>query len=271
MVLDYLFIFPLDMGIFGAVFATGLSPLIGILFLLPHWLRPSRGFHLVSPGPVLRPAASSLSLGIPSLLAQLSSGVVMIAFNRIILGLTGNIGVAAYGVVANLSLVISSVYTGIAQGIQPLASREHGQGQRQQAERLLAYGLASMALLSLALYGVIFCFAGPIAHVFNSQNSQTLQQIAAQGLRLYFLAAPFMGANIILSMWFSSVEQALPAQVISLLRGLVLVLPLAFALAAQGGMTGVWLAVPLTECLTALAGALFYGRRPRAVKTQGGC
>ena len=62
----------------------------------------------------------TFSLGFPSLIAQLSSGIVMIAFNMMILKLAGNIGLAAYGVVANLALVMIAVFSGIEQGIQPL-------------------------------------------------------------------------------------------------------------------------------------------------------
>lgn len=57
------------------------------------------------------------TLGIPSLITEVASGIVMIVFNYIILRLRGNIGVAAYGIVANLSLVVTSIYTGIAQPI----------------------------------------------------------------------------------------------------------------------------------------------------------
>lgn len=64
-------------------------------------------------------AASIFSLGFPSLVAQLSSGVVMVLFNQLILGLRGNLGVAAYGVVANLSLVAVAVFQGIEQGRSP--------------------------------------------------------------------------------------------------------------------------------------------------------
>ena len=67
-------------------------------------------------------------MGIPALITEVASGVVMIVFNAIILKLQGNIGVAAYGIIANLSLVVSSVYTGIAQGIQPILSRSDGYG-----------------------------------------------------------------------------------------------------------------------------------------------
>ena len=75
-------------------------------------------------------AGQELSLGFPSLIGQVSSGIVMIVYNGIILGLEGNTGVAAYGVIANISLVVAAVFTGIAQGVQPLMSRFYGGGQK---------------------------------------------------------------------------------------------------------------------------------------------
>ena len=74
-----------------------------------------------------------VALGFPSLVSQVSGGIVMIVFNMIILGLAGNTGVAAYGVVANISLVIIAIYTGIGQGIQPLVSTFYGKGEKYMA------------------------------------------------------------------------------------------------------------------------------------------
>lgn len=251
-VMDWFFIFPCGMGIFGAVLATGFSPVIGVIVQSPHWLGRRRGFHLRQVRPRLRTAGQVLALGVPSLLDQLSGAVVMITFNTLILGLTGNTGVAAYGVVANLSLVVLSVYTGIAQGIQPLVSRAWGQGRRAALQRLLRYALGTALVFSAALYLVFFLGAGPIAGVFNSEQDPAMQAIACQGLRLYFLAAPFAGVNIILAVYFASVEQAVPAQAVSLLRGVLVILPMAVALAAAFGMVGVWVAFPVSEALVAL-------------------
>ena len=257
----------LGMGVFGAVLATGMSPVLGILILLPHCIRKKGDLRLV-PGPLSPgPTASALSLGLPSLLAQLSSAVVMIAFNSIILGLEGNTGVAAYGVIANISLVVTAVYTGISQGIQPLVSTAHGQDRPGLIRQYLRYALITLLVLSAALYLLLFLFAGPVALIFNSEGDPRLQQIAEEGLRLYFTGALFAGFNIILSMYFTSVERALPAHITSLLRGFLLILPMAFLLAACWGMTGVWLAFPLTEAVTAALGAGFYAlyaRRGRA-------
>lgn len=116
------------MGIFGAVLATGMAPVISMLVLSMHWLKGKNRFHLQKTGMSPELIFSILPLGFPSLITELASGIVMIAFNRIILRLQGNTGVAAYGVVANLSLVVLSIYTGIAQGMQPLVSKSYGKG-----------------------------------------------------------------------------------------------------------------------------------------------
>ena len=95
-VLDYIFIFPMGMGILGAVLATGSAPVISMLIMLPHWLKKKNTFHFVKTTLVGRNITQIVSLGFPSLLAQVSGGIVMIIFNILILGLEGNVGVAAY-------------------------------------------------------------------------------------------------------------------------------------------------------------------------------
>lgn len=263
-VLDYVFMFPLGMGIFGAVLATGMSPALGIAIMAVHWARPAKGFHLARTGPHGESIRLNLALGFPSLLAQLSSGIVMIIFNAIILRLEGNTGVAAYGVVANISLVVASIYTGIAQGGQPLISREYGRGRRDSERLFLRLSLTSMAVISAAVYLVIFLFAGPIAEIFNSEGNAQLQEIAVSGLKLYFTSVVFMGYNTVISTYFTSVERAVPAHIVSLLRGLILIVPVAFLLSALWGMTGVWLAFPATEMLVAAVGLYFQRKdRPR--------
>lgn len=253
--LDYVFIFPLGMGIFGAVLATGLAPLISIAIMSGHWMGKNKGFHLAKTEIQGQTALLILSLGFPSLITEVSSGIVIIVFNVIILGLKGNVGVAAYGVIANLSLVVISIFTGIAQGMQPLISSAYGRGDSARIRGILRYGLAAAVFISLTLYAGICWGAAPITAVFNSENNHKLQEIAEYGLRLYFTGIPAAGLNIILSIFFTSTEQAVPAHIISLLRGLVLIIPIAFFLSGLWGMTGVWLAFPATELVCALTGA----------------
>ena len=251
-VLDYIFIFPCGMGIFGAVFATGLAPIISMAILSPHFFRRKNNFHPVACRPQGRTLGRILSSGAPSLVTEASSGIVIIAFNALIMGLEGNTGVAAYGVIANLSLVVIAIYTGIAQGIQPILSRSYGAGDRKSLTAILRYAMMTMVCVSVVIYGAVLACAPQIAAVFNSEGNATLQAIAEQGLRLYFIACPFAGCNVVMAMYFTSTERPLPAHAISLLRGFFIILPMAFLLAAVGQMVGIWLAFPVTECLVAL-------------------
>lgn len=259
-VFDYIFIFPLQMGILGAVLAMGFSPVVGMLILSLHLIRRKNRFHLVRTGPRFSIIASIFSLGLPTLVTELSSGIVIVVFNIIILGLEGNTGVAAYGVVANISLVAASIYTGMAQGVQPLISRAFGQGDQSTIRQVLRYALATVLILSCLIYAMIFIFTGPIVQAFNSENDPLLQEIAIKGMKLYFTAAFFMGFNTIISVFFTSVEKAAPAQLISLLRGLFVIIPTAFIMSGLFGITGVWLAFPVAEMIVAAVGAILYIR-----------
>lgn len=257
-VFDYIFIFPCNMGMLGAVLATGFSPVVGLTIMSPHWLGKKRGFHFRKLVPDADSIRTNISLGFPSLLSQISAAIVMIVFNMLILDLEGNTGVAAYGVIANISLVVLSFYTGIAQGIQPLVSHSYGRKKTDGIRQFLRYAMISMVILSAVMYLILFVFADPIASAFNSEHNAKLQEIAVTGLKLYFTSLVFAGFNIILSMYFTSVEKALPAQIISLLRGLILIIPIAFLFANLWDMTGVWMSFPATELVTALVGAVLY-------------
>jgi putative MATE family efflux protein len=258
--LDYIFIFPMRLGIFGAIFATGLSPIISIVMMLPHWIKHKNTFHPIKSKIKADMIRQELSLGFPSLITQVSSGIVMIVLNIIILKLKGNTGVAAYGIIANISLVITAVYTGIAQGVQPLISRSYGAGNSSQIRMVFHYAMTTMLIISCAVYFLIFLFAQPIAAVFNSENNMDLQNTAETGLRIYFTSAVFTGYNIILAIFFTSVKKAAPAHILTLLRGFILIIPMAFLLSAIWEMTGVWLVYPITEFLVALLGFLTYKR-----------
>ena len=162
---------------------------------------------------------------------------------------------------ANLSLVVTAVFTGIAQGLQPLVSRSYGIGEKEDIRRLLNYAAAFVFLLSGFLYLLFFCAVEPIASVFNSEGNEKLQIIAVTGMKLYFTSIPFTGLNIILSAFFTSTEKALPAQGISLSRGLFLILPAAFLLAQLWGMTGIWLSCPATELIVSFVGILVLSKK----------
>ena len=256
--LDWLFIFPLNMGIFGAVFATGLAPIISLCIISTHFIRRKNSFHLVKCKPEIRKAGSILSTGVPSLISELSSGIVIMIFNFIILNLQGNVGVAAYSVVANLYLIIISIFNGIAQGIQPLISKNYGLGNIKNINLITRYAYTSMFAAAIAIYIVMFIFANPVTSAFNSENDPLLQQMAVTGMNIYFLAAPFAGFNVITTVYFTSSERAKPAQIITMLRGFIVIIPTSFLLAYLGKLTGVWCSFPVSEFIVAIVACILY-------------
>ena len=256
--LDYIFIFPLHMGIRGAVLATGAAPIISISILSWHLIRKQNNFHWQKTklSPVF--VRNILSLGLPSLITEAASGIVIIVFNMLIFGLQGNTGIAAYGIIANLSLVVISIYTGIAQGTQPIISRAYGNADTNSLRQILKYAVITTEILSICIYLLFFQMAYPIVNIFNSGHDMQLQQIAVTGLKLYFTAIPFAGFNIVLAMYFAATDHALPAQAISLTRGLFLILPAAICLSCFAGMTGIWLSFPITEGIVTIVSSLLY-------------
>ena len=262
-VFDYIFVFPMGLGLFGAVLATAVAPIISILILLQHFVKKKNQFRLIRVRPEVRLVASAAGLGVPSLVTEVSSGLVIAVFNLLILGLAGNVGVAAYGVVANISIVVIAIYNGIAQGVQPLLSREYGRSQEKNVHRFLGWAMMLTAILAMVIYVGIYWNAEVIAMIFNSGRDMDLQRIAVEGLKIYFTACPFVGVNILLAIYFAATDQAAPAQMISLLRGLIVIIPLAFIMANVAGLTGVWMTFPLTELVVCVVACGLYKKMKR--------
>ena len=261
-VLDYIFIFPCGMGMFGAVFATGLAPVISLAILSGHLRRGT--LTLRRTGLNFRGTGEQVMLGAPSLISELSSGLVLVLFNFIILGLAGNLGVAGYGVVANIYLVVVALFTGLGQGIQPLVSSAWGRGEARTARTVYRYAVLAALGLAAVLYAGAVLLSDPIVAVFNREGDPTLQQIAVRGLKLYFLAFFFAGFNIVTAVFFSCLEKARSGFLVSVLRGFLLIVPLALVMSRLLGMDGVWLSAPVTEALTALAAVVLLRRSRRA-------
>ncbi|MBP3852986.1 MAG: MATE family efflux transporter, partial [Erysipelotrichaceae bacterium] len=155
-VLDYLFLFPMHMGMFGAALATGFSPIVGLLISSLHFLQKKNHFHYCPSSfsvPVLK---SIFSLGFPKFVSEISAGIIIVVFNQILLDLAGHTAVAAYGIVANLSLVLIAVFSGLAEGVQPLYSRAKEQHKPQRLKQLWKHTLLFMS--GIVAMGVLVVF-----------------------------------------------------------------------------------------------------------------
>lgn len=245
--LDYIFIFIFRMGMYGAVFATGLSPVISMAVLTAHIRSKSNTIELCRSKVIFERIISLMKLGASSFITELSSAVTIIAFNLVMLKISGNTGSAAYGIVANTALVASSVFSGISQGIQPLASSAYGAGSKNILTGLLRYTAVTVTSVSMLIFVSVLIGAEAITAAFTSSNDQSLQEIAADGLRIYFAGFLFAGMNTVMSTFYSAVDSAKKAFVISLLRSAAVIVPILILLSSFLGNTGVWLSFAAAE------------------------
>lgn len=251
-VLDYVFVFPLQMGIFGAVLATGFSPLVSLIILSTRFLKKRTSFKLIKIHFSIKPLIRIITIGVPSFITEISSGIVIMVFNYTLLEFAGNVGVAAYGVIANIALIAVSIFTGVAQGTQPISSYNFGVNNFRNIRKVAVMGIFVSVVLGAIMYIVSSIFTGNIVQIFNSENNSQLQEIAEYGVRLYFTSFIFMGINMLVSVHFASVQKPMPSFLVSILRGIALVVPFTIILPRFMGITGVWLAVPFTEIITAI-------------------
>lgn len=108
------------------------------------------------------------------------------------------------------------------------------------------------------IYSIVYFGASSLTVVFNSERNEILADFAIKGLKLYFTACPFVGCNIVLATYLISTEKPLFAQIISMLRGFIILIPMAFFMSSIWGMTGVWCAYPMTEILVAIVAIILY-------------
>ncbi len=251
-VFDYVFIYRFGWGMFGAVFATCLSPLVGLSVLSAHFLKRRNTFALRRIRPHTHLLLRVLRGGTATFVLELATGVVILGFNFKLLGTIGDVGVAAYGVISNIAYVMFAIFNGLGQGIQPIASANFGAGRTDRCRELLRDASLLALVLSLLLVAAVMLFPAEIADLFNRDGNAELARIAEQGIRLYFISFLFGGVNIVVIAWYQATLASRTAVAVSLTRGLFGVLVGLAVLPPLLGADGIWLTAPFAEALASL-------------------
>lgn len=259
-ILDYIFMFPLQWGIFGAAFATGLSPVISCTILSLHFIKKKNTFHFERVPFQISYFIRICKLGFSSFIGEFASAVALFTFNWLILGISGNIGVAAYGIIANIALIATAIFTGIAQGLQPLASRSIGNNEYDKALYIRKFALITSIIISGIIYLSVAVFSTEIVQLFNSENDLQLASLAKHGVYLYFIGYFFAGLNIVSIAFSSATGNTKTAIMIALSRSCFVLIPIVILLSNVLQMNGIWLSFPVTECLVLLASVLINKR-----------
>ena len=251
-VFDYLLLFVIPLGMLGAALATSFSAMLALLYLSTFFIRRKNTVRIGSPAGVFALWPLILALGLPTFLVDFSYSAVMSLFNRLLDSLQGTVAVAAFGIIANLSLLSIAAFIGVAQGVQPLLTRAYSKYDFHTLRKHFAYAMAVLVGLSTFGYAVFFFFSDSIVSLFNRDDDPALQTLAVDGMRIYFIGLFFAGFNILYSAFFAAIERPRLGLVIVLLRGFLFIIPFAVLLRHWFGIEGVWSAFVLAELLTFL-------------------
>lgn len=246
--LDWLFVFPLQLGVAGAAIATGISQTVSMVILLLH-LFSGKGILRLRPF-TFRPhlLGKLLSCGIPEAIAQLATPVATLCMNIALLDLIGEIAVNAFSIISYVAAFCLSVILGVSEGVQPLLGQAHGQ-QNKQALRFYFRASAVTTVLGSALvYGLLILFSAPICRLFGVDSATTEYTIRVMPMNAW--AYIVMSLNVLISTYLYSTLHTKQAILVNGLRGLVISPLVIFLLPCLLGRDSVWFTFGIYELIS---------------------
>ena len=269
--LDYLMVFPLQMGIKGAAIATTISQVVGATLVAIYLWRFSDKLHLYHPKftrtslrLTARNAGYMIKLGFPNLLGEMAICCTMIVGNYSFISRLHEDGVAAFSVACYLLPLIFMFGSAIAQSSLPIVSYNYGLGHHHRVVLTLRISVVAAIVCGLATSATGILLSQPIIDLFLD-GSPAACTIAETGFPYYAFGFVFIGLNLVLIGYCQSVKRSCEATIYMLLRGFVFVIPCFILLPRLLGDKGLWLAVPVAEGLTLVTILLTFARRPHSL------
>lgn len=254
-------------GIQGASIATFIGYVAGTLLLLPYALSPRRGFHLRLPLSVIaRRLVDTLKTGFPCALDNGLLFAKIACINAMVLSLAGASGMAAFSVcIACLSLV-SIFIAGAADTMMPIAGVLYGEEDYQGIRFVFRRAMGIVLAASVVLLVIFEIAPHRVLQLFGVEAAEDLA-LGVPAVRIYALS--FLGVSFTFMMlaYYQTIERSGLATAVSLVEGLVLIVPLAWILSRFWGLNGIWIAFVLTELGT--FAFIWLCVRREEVKSQG--
>ena len=248
-VLDYVAIFILDWGIFGAAVATGVSQLLTVVLYLRHFMSKRSTFHFTRFRFDFSIYRRLLPIGVSDSLTELCNGVMIFLFNHTILRCIGERGLVSYTIIAYANTLIINTTMGISQGAQPLISFHYGRKDEDSCRKLLKYGLISAAAVSIGCFVVLWIFAPQLTQAFLGLEDLALNDYTVDAFRRYGVSYLLLGFNVFIGGYLTARERPRGAIAISTGRGLIVQAMALLALAAALGGDAIWFAPVISEVL----------------------
>ena len=248
-----------EMGVAGAAYATVIGQIVSAGLLLVFHLKLNKEFEhgIKHMKPSARTMKEIYSIGLPAIIAQALMSIMVYAMNLILK--FNPSAQTAYGLFYKVQQFVLFLAFGLRDAITPIIAFAYGMGSRKRIKDGIRYGL--IYTIALMILGVLITeiFPNAFASLFNAGQSRAY---FIGAMRIISISFVFAGINVAYQGIYQALNGGLESLVISLLRQLVIILPLAaiFAVFVRNGQMGVsliWWAFPITEFFSCLAGYVF--------------
>lgn len=261
-VLDPIFISGFGMGAAGAAIATTIGNLMASAYYLWYFLRRSKVMSLRPKDLTCREGILKgvCSTGLPTAIFSALMSVSTIVLNQILVAY-GNDPVAAIGIVFKANMFITFLQMGLANGIQPLLGYSYGAGSMKRFQEVERFTKKCCVIVGVAATVLFFVAREPIIRLFISDND--VVRYGVEMLVAYMVSGPFIGILFVNMNCMQSVEHALPATILSVMRQGVLLIPLLYLLEAVAGLDGVIYGQAITDYIAVILSAVIWSKIKR--------
>ena len=254
--LDWLFVFPMQMGIAGSAIASSIScaasagMVVWYMFFRTRsvkicWLKLSHTSLYLT----VRNVGYMARSGFSSMLGELAMSMVLLTGNYVFIRELGEDGVAAFSVACYLYPIVFMINNAVAQSAQPIISFNYGAGNRYRVRRAFRVSLSTATVCGVLVTVFLTLCAKPLVSLFLQAGTRAYE-IAIAGLPLFAYSARFFAMNVAIIGYYQATEQNTRATLCMLFRGLVFLVPAFVLMPMFMFPQGMWLAVPVTECMT---------------------
>lgn len=245
-------IFKLDWGIRGAAVATVCGQFTAFVWVLCHFLSRKSFVHFKRHNSWfnLSIARRIYAIGLSPFLMNVCACVVVVFINRALLdygGANANLAVGAYGILNRTTMFFVMIVFGVTQGMQPILGFNYGAGKMERVKKTLRIGIwVGVAVTSV---GWIITEGLPDAVSGLFTVDPTLIGIARSGFRIYFIAYPVVGCQIVIQNFFQSIGRPAYSIFLSLTRQLLFLVPFLLFMPRLWGVSGVWASMAASDLL----------------------
>ncbi|MDP0505907.1 MAG: MATE family efflux transporter [Fusobacterium sp. JB019] len=248
-ILDYYFILHLNLGIQGAALATGIAQFGTALSLFMYLVFKSKKLKF---SPIKLSFINSITIcykGLSEFVTEIATGIVIMAFNIVIMRIMGEKGVSAFGIIGYISTLVTMTMIGFSQGIQPVISYNYGALNFKRIKNILKIELVTVLILGALFYIFINTYVGNIISIFITDD-KTIYNITKKAINIYSFTYLLVGINIIISAFFTAIENSFVSSILSTIRGFIIINLLLYTFPSFFHESGIWLSAPTNEFLT---------------------